>query len=65
MRDPARTRKSFVVHFSTAGTYASRSITIAEPRADGGDDYVIWETRSLLERGERRGFENPLLGGRV
>lgn len=62
VRDPARTRKSFVVHFSTAGTYASRSITVAEPRPEGGDDPVIWETRSLLERGERRGFENPLKG---
>lgn len=62
--DPARTRKSFVVHFSTAGTYPRRSITVAEPRPDGGDDFRIWETDRLLERDGRRGFENPLRGGR-
>lgn len=64
VRDPARSRKSFVVHFSTAGTYPTRSLTVAEPRPDGGDDYVVWETRRLLERGERRGFDNPLKGER-
>ena len=65
VRDPTRTRKSFVVHFSTAGTYPRRSITVAEPRADGGDEFVVWETDRLLERGARRGFDNPLRGRRA
>lgn len=62
VRDPARSRRSFVVHFSTAGTYPLRSITVAEPRPDGGDDFRIWETDRLLERDGRRGFDNPLRG---
>jgi ectoine hydroxylase-related dioxygenase (phytanoyl-CoA dioxygenase family) len=65
VRDPERTRKSFVVHFSTAGTYPRRSITVAEARPEGGDDYVVWETERLVERGDRRGFENPLRGRRA
>jgi hypothetical protein len=65
VRDPARSRRSFVVHFSTAGTYPLRSITVAEPRPDGGDDFRIWETDRLLERDGRRGFDNPLRGRRV
>ena len=51
-----------IASFSTAGTYPRRSISVAEPRPDGGDDFQIWETDRLLERGGRRGFDNPLRG---
>lgn len=61
--DPERTRKSFVVHFSTAGNYGNRSITLAEPD-DEGDRFEIWETDRVLTQGERRGFDNPLRGQR-
>ncbi len=60
--DPESTRRSFVVHYSTRRTYPERSLTLAEPDEDGGERPVVWATRELVERGGRRGFENPLRG---
>lgn len=59
--DDRLTRKSFVVHYSTRSTYEARSISIAEPAADG-ERWQILETRELLERYGCRGFQNPMLG---
>jgi hypothetical protein len=59
--DDSLTRQSFVVHYSTRSTYDRRSISIAEPAADG-ERWQVLETRELLERDGCRGFQNPMLG---
>jgi len=61
VRDERLTRKSFVVHYSTRRSYRQRSIGISEPVA-GGEEHRVLETRELLERDGRRGFQNPMLG---
>lgn len=55
--DPARTRRSFVVHFSIAATYPRRDIRLADDDRGG-----VWETREILEAGGARGYQNPALG---
>jgi len=60
--DPASTRRSFVVHYSTRRTYAERSITVAELGEDGVERPRVWATRELVERSGSRGFANPLSG---
>lgn len=62
VRDESLTRKSFVVHFSTLETYEARSITIRVPDPAGGERSVVMETRELLERDGRRGFDSPMRG---
>lgn len=67
VRDPALTRKSFVVHYTTRATYPSRSITVfdAEPEeAGGGERPRVMETEVVLERRGCRGFDNPMRGFR-
>ncbi len=59
--DENLTRRSFVVHYSTRSTYDRRSISIAEPTAEG-ERWQILETQELLERDGCRGFQNPMLG---
>ena len=61
--DPDKTRRSFVVHFSTRRTYQERAITISEPAADG-DVAVVASTRALIEGRGCVGFDNPLAGYR-
>jgi len=58
--DPAKTRKSFVVHFSTASTYPKRDIRLTDDDRGG-----IWETREILTSGNSRGYQNPALGSLV
>lgn len=58
VRDPRRTRRSFVVHFSTARTYRERSISIVD--RDGG--WTVHSTDRRIAADGCRGFENPLAG---
>ena len=55
--DESRTRKSFVVHYSTLRNHPARSISLDE---NGRSE--VWTTRELLERNGVRGFANPLDG---
>lgn len=55
--DPTKTRRSFVVHFSTASTYPQRDIRLADDDRGG-----VWETREILSSGASRGYQNPALG---
>ena len=55
--DPGKTRKSFVVHFSTASTYPKRDIRLADDDRGG-----VWETREILAAGGARGYQNPARG---
>lgn len=52
-----KTRKSFVVHYSTLRNHPARSITL-----DEGGRFEVWTTRQLIERNGVRGFANPLDG---
>lgn len=65
VRDESATRKSFVVHYSSASTYHSRSITVADPLPGGGESERVMETHELLEKDGCRGFQNPMLGQQV
>lgn len=58
--EPAKTRRSFVVHFSTASTYPARDIRLQDPDRGG-----VWETREILHDGSSRGYQNPARGERV
>lgn len=60
VEDERLTRKSFVVHYSTAATYPVRAITVQED--DGA--MVVWETTTKIEREGDCGFDNPLRGRR-
>jgi phytanoyl-CoA hydroxylase len=57
------TRKSFVVHYSTAANYKSRSAAMKVKSAEQGED--VWRlvrgtTSQLRERNECLGLDNPL-----
>jgi len=62
--DPALTRKSFVVHFSTLAHYKRLRQTVLEVVPDAVGNPVershTFGTDRLLERGGCRGFDNPL-----
>jgi len=64
--DPTKTRKSFVVHFSTAERYRLRRQGIEEflPGEDGQTvpRHRILETEEILERPGARGFASPMAG---
>jgi len=66
--DPARTRKSFVVHFSTLADYRLRRQNLIEevPGEDGRpvERQRIFETETVLEEDGRHGFDSPLRGYR-
>jgi phytanoyl-CoA hydroxylase len=66
--DPARTRKSFVIHFSTLATFKLRRQSLVEylPQADGttASRSRIFETETVLASGSCHGFENPVKGYR-
>lgn len=56
IRDPTRTRKSYVVHYSTRRSHHERLCTVQE--VDGSMGLV--RTRELLRDGDAVGFNNPL-----
>jgi ectoine hydroxylase-related dioxygenase (phytanoyl-CoA dioxygenase family) len=66
--DPAQTRKSFVVHFSTLADYRLRRQNLIERvRGDDGrpiERQRIFETETALEADGCRGFDSPLRGYR-
>ncbi len=65
VRNPSQTRKSFVVHYTTHSSYASRSITVFDSvEADGRfvERPRVMETDALLEHQGCRGFDNPMRG---
>ena len=57
----ARTRKSFVVHYSTLRTHPSRECAVRE-MIQGVDGESVFSTDSILDRDGARGFANPLHG---
>lgn len=63
--DPGKTRKSFVVHFSSADRYKLRRQGIVEFLDDGGERverHRILETEEILGRPGARGFASPMVG---
>ncbi len=64
--DPARTRRSFVVHFSTLADYRMRSQNLLERvrREDGSEAERtrIFETETVLEANGCHGFDSPIRG---
>jgi ectoine hydroxylase-related dioxygenase (phytanoyl-CoA dioxygenase family) len=68
VRDPARTRKSFVVHFSSLAHFKLRRQSLVETLT-GPDGAIvarqrIFETETLLTADGARGFDNPVKGYR-
>jgi ectoine hydroxylase-related dioxygenase (phytanoyl-CoA dioxygenase family) len=61
--DPRRTRKSFVVHYSTRRGHPTRECAVAEV-VEGVAGESVFTTAEVLERGSAHGFANPL-GGRL
>lgn len=61
--DPARTRKSFVVHFSTRANYPLRRQTLVELLGDTTRTR-IFETDRILSADGCHGFDNPVRGYR-
>ena len=59
IEDKARTRKSFVTHYSTAANYKSRKAGV---RVRKGDEWKreVSTTERVIERGQQRGFDNPV-----
>lgn len=61
--DPALTRKSFVIHYSTRSTMKRVLNSYREwnqPDREGDSQVVVRESSRLLEQGERAGFASPL-----
>ena len=56
-----RTRKSFVIHYSTAATYHARSATVRTHTADGWIN-ARWRTNIVLTQEGRRGLDAPPRG---
>lgn len=56
-----RTRKSFVVHYSTLRTHPSRECAVHE-MVDGVAGESVFSTDRILDRDGARGFANPLHG---
>jgi phytanoyl-CoA dioxygenase PhyH len=59
--DPQRTRKSFVVHFSTLRTHPTRECAVSEA-LDGVAGESVFSTSEIYERNGCFGFANPLDG---
>ena len=55
--DEHRTRKSFVVHYSTLSSQRSRECAVSEEAGES-----VFTTQQILERGGAYGFANPLDG---
>jgi phytanoyl-CoA dioxygenase PhyH len=56
-----RTRKSFVIHYSTLRTHRTRECAVREV-IDGVDGESVFSTDRILDRDGARGFANPLHG---
>lgn len=65
--DPAATRRSYVIHYSTARTYESRraSMLVADPKSAKGWRGVSGETSARLRQGDHEGIDNPLRHARL
>ncbi|HSR51041.1 MAG TPA: hypothetical protein VLV83_09435, partial [Acidobacteriota bacterium] len=62
VRDSSQTRRSFVVHYSTAAHYKRRSGTM-QMKAGGSQPQPIWnETAEIIKSNGARGFQAPLKG---
>lgn len=61
VRNPALTRKSMVVHFSTLGSYDQRGITVFDD-VDGEERPRVMDTDVVLRQGGCAGFDNPMRG---
>jgi ectoine hydroxylase-related dioxygenase (phytanoyl-CoA dioxygenase family) len=59
--DPQRTRKSFVVHFSTLSAHPTRECAVRET-VDGVAGESVFSTAKILRRKGAFGFANPLQG---
>ena len=59
--DELRTRKSFVIHYSTRSTQRSREVAVTEP-VEGQNGESVFSTTRVLERDGACGFANPLDG---
>jgi phytanoyl-CoA hydroxylase len=57
--DPHRTRKSFVVHYSTRATHHVCASTFAEISAEG-ETLVVKGTHRMIQDGKAVGFANPI-----
>ena len=63
VENPSSTRKSFVVHYSTATTYRSRHATMKMKFSDRGREAwrgVTGTTDDVLDKGGHTGIDNPL-----
>lgn len=60
LQDPARTRKSFVVHFTTLGSMRRVENGYRRFRAGEPDGLEVLRSRRLLEKDGCRGFASPL-----
>ncbi len=63
VEDPASTRRSFVIHFSTQGNYKVRGSTFTK-KGSAGVETISRQTEKLLRRGDAVGFDNPVRGFR-
>jgi len=57
--NPERTRKSFVVHYSTAADYKSRTARMQVRRGDSWQ-MITRTTDRVIDRGDARGLDGPL-----
>lgn len=62
--DERRTRKSFVVHYSTLAGHPMRDVAVRET-VDGADCESVFQTRQVIARDGAHGFANPLDGERA
>jgi ectoine hydroxylase-related dioxygenase (phytanoyl-CoA dioxygenase family) len=59
--EPPRTRKSFVVHFSSLASHPTRYCAVNEI-VDGVSGETVFATSEIVERNGACGFSNPLKG---
>jgi phytanoyl-CoA hydroxylase len=58
--DRSRTRRSFVVHFSSRRHHRVAALTLEEPQANGASTVRIVATQKLMQERGAVGFANPL-----
>lgn len=59
IKNPEQTRKSFVVHYTTAADYSSRTARM-RVRENGNWHTVATTTETIIEQNGARGLENPV-----
>jgi hypothetical protein len=59
IQNPQQTRKSFVVHYTSAADYKSRTARM-RMRQNGNWQTVARTTETVIERNGARGLENPV-----